>query len=157
MQPRTTPSPAVLRRRLTGLGVLGPLAGLALAALPRASRLRRLTALLAPAAAATALVASTRLRRTLERRDAERRALQQAADEILGELSLDAALQTVVDQARQLLDARYGALSVVDVERLDAGAGDAIRTFVTSGIDRAHADRIGAPPSGRGVLGVGLR
>lgn len=63
------------------------------------------------------------------------------------ELSLDAVLQKVVDVARDLVKARYGALSVLDA------AGN-IEQFVTSGISAEHRRRIGDLPKGRGLLGV---
>jgi signal transduction histidine kinase len=86
----------------------------------------------------------------LERRTRELMALNAAMSDVYGELALDAVLQKVVDQACQLIDARYGALSVVD------GTGR-IESFVTSGISAEVRQRIGEPPIGRGLLGVPLR
>ncbi|MGI9609674.1 MAG: GAF domain-containing protein [Acidimicrobiia bacterium] len=85
----------------------------------------------------------------LARQNRELEALHRAAIDIYGELALDTVLTKVVDQARQLLDARYGAVSVIDVE-------GAIQEFVTSGIDPHVEARIGDPPVGRGLLGVVL-
>lgn len=84
---------------------------------------------------------------------AEFLALHRAALDLYGQtdLSLDAVLQRVVDQARTLLGARYGALSVLD------GPAGPIRVFVTSGLSPALREHIGAPPIGRGLLGVPLR
>jgi signal transduction histidine kinase len=64
-------------------------------------------------------------------------------------LDLDSTLQTIVRTATKLVDARYGALGVLDDHE--------IVEFVVSGIDEATRRRIGPPPSGRGVLGILLR
>jgi signal transduction histidine kinase len=91
-----------------------------------------------------------RMQRRLERQNRELLALHTAALDIYRELALDAVLQKVVDQARQLVGARYGALSVMNEQ-------DRIESFITSGIDAAQRARIGAPPQGLGLLGVPLR
>lgn len=85
----------------------------------------------------------------LDRQDREIAALRDAMPVVFGELSLEATLQSVVDRARQLLQADLGAISVMDEE-------GGIVQFITSGIDDATAARIGAPPVGRGLLGVPL-
>lgn len=90
-----------------------------------------------------------RLQRQLERRSRELEALNRAGLGIHGELSLGVVLQKVVDQARQLLGARYGAVAVIDQP-------GHIREFVTSGIGADERRRIGDPPTGRGLLGVVL-
>lgn len=66
-----------------------------------------------------------------------------------GHRSLPAVLERVVEQARQLLHARYGAVSVV-------GDDQQIRQFVTSGVSEEVRARIGHPPRGEGLLGVVL-
>lgn len=86
----------------------------------------------------------------LERQNRELLALHRASLDIYGELSLDVILQKVVDQARQLLEARYGAISVV-------AADGSIRDFVTSGVSEEERRRIGEPPVGKGLLAVPLR
>src|SRR5690606_10574930 len=53
-------------------------------------------------------------------------------------------------EARDLVRAEYGALSVVD----DDGG---IQVFHTSGLSAEMRERIGEPPRGRGLLGVPLR
>ena len=63
-------------------------------------------------------------------------------------LDLDTTLRTIVRTATSLVDARYGALGV------RGGDGDALVEFVTEGIDDEVGERIGTPPSGRGVLGL---
>jgi signal transduction histidine kinase len=91
-----------------------------------------------------------RLHQRLEQQNREMILLHAAALDIYGELSLQPILQKVVDQARTLLDARYGAISVVDEQRR-------IEAFVTSGISAEERARIGAPPVGHGLLGVVLK
>src|ERR1700720_221722 len=90
-----------------------------------------------------------RMQRRLERQNRELLALHTAALDIYRELALEAVLQKVVDQARQLVGARYGALSVVKEQ-------NRIESFITSGISDAERARIGPPPEGRGLLGVVL-
>jgi signal transduction histidine kinase len=91
-----------------------------------------------------------RMQRRLERQNRELLALHSAALDVYGDLALDKVLQTVVDQASLLLDARYGALSVVDDD-------NRIESFVTAGISPEERARIGPPPVGHGLLGVVLR
>jgi signal transduction histidine kinase len=85
----------------------------------------------------------------LERQNRELLALQRATIDIHGELSLDVILQKVVDQARHLLNARYGAVTVID----DTGR---LLEFHSGGIDEATERAIGEPPVGHGLLGVTL-
>jgi len=88
-------------------------------------------------------------RSRLDRQDREITALRDAMPVVFGELSLEATLQSVVDRARELLRADLGAISVMDED-------GAIVQFITSGVDAETAERIGAPPQGRGLLGVSL-
>jgi len=90
-----------------------------------------------------------RQEQSLERQSAELLALHHAALDLGGELGLDQLLQKVVDGARTLIGARYGALSVIDREAR-------IEAFVVSGLTESQRDRIGDPPVGRGLLGVVL-
>ena len=64
------------------------------------------------------------------------------------ELSLPVVLRRIVETATELVDARYGALGVLD----EAGTG--LAEFLTVGIDEAGVRAIGAPPSGHGILGL---
>lgn len=82
----------------------------------------------------------------VERRNRELLALHSAGLDVASELSLESVLHKVVDGARNLVEARYGALSVID------RAGN-IREFITSGITAEERARIGPPPVGHGVLG----
>jgi signal transduction histidine kinase len=86
----------------------------------------------------------------LERRNRELLALHSAGLDVASELSLEVVLNKVVEQARNLVGARYGALSVID-------RTGAIKAFITSGITPAERAAIGPPPVGHGVLGVVLR
>ena len=85
----------------------------------------------------------------LRRQNEELLALHGAGLAISAELSLDTVLKKVVDQARSLVGAKYGAVSVV-------GRDDRIEQFITSGISAEERMAIGPPPTGHGVLGVVL-
>lgn len=67
------------------------------------------------------------------------------------ELSLDDLLTRIVEAARTVLGARYAALGVLD------RTGTELARFVTAGIDDRQRARIGAPPRGKGILGVLIR
>ena len=92
---------------------------------------------------------ASQIQARLERQNRELLALHAAGLDVASELSLDAVLKKVVDQARQLVGAKYGALSVV-------GKDHRIEAFVTSGISTDDRAKIGAPPVGHGLLGVPL-
>jgi signal transduction histidine kinase len=70
---------------------------------------------------------------------------------LTSELSLEGVLQQVADLARELLSARYAAIGVL------AEDGQTLSSFITSGVSPEAAGRIGAPPEGRGVLGLVIR
>ncbi len=80
--------------------------------------------------------------------DARLQRLVEAGIRINAERSLDAVLQTVVDAARDVIGAKYAALGVLDL------TGTELRRFVTSGVPTELADRIGDPPTGKGILGL---
>ena len=67
---------------------------------------------------------------------------------LLADLDLEAVLTRVVESARELCGAKYAALGVLDDER------DHLDRFITAGVDDATRTEIGAPPFGKGVLGV---
>lgn len=90
-----------------------------------------------------------RIQTRLEHRNRELLALHEAVLGIYGDLALEAVLQRVVDQACNLVSARYGAISVVDDR-------NRIESFVTSGISDEQRAWIGPPPVGHGLLGVVL-
>jgi len=89
------------------------------------------------------------IQQRLERQNEELLALHSAGLDVASELSLDVVLKKVVDLARSLVGAKYGALSVMD----DRGH---IEAFITSGISDEARAAIGPPPVGHGVLGVVL-
>jgi signal transduction histidine kinase len=74
-------------------------------------------------------------------------ALDTATRGIAGVLDLDRVLQLITDRVRELAHAQYTALGIVDQ---DFG----IERFITSGVNRADRERIGAPPHGHGLLGA---
>lgn len=90
-----------------------------------------------------------RMQGRLERQNRELLALHAATQDVHAELSLDRLLQRVVDQATALLDARYGAITVINERHR-------IETFVTAGISDELRARLGPPPVGHGLLGVVL-
>jgi signal transduction histidine kinase len=64
------------------------------------------------------------------------------------DLDLPALLSHVIDEARSLTDARYGALGVINED------ATGLVEFLTVGLDRDEEERIGPRPTGRGVLGL---
>src|SRR5215213_2931620 len=76
-----------------------------------------------------------------------------AALAIAAERSLPRLLQRIVDTARELTGARYGALGVTG----ETGEAGGLVDFITSGIDEETRRRIGPLPRGHGLLGVILR
>src|SRR5919205_3335526 len=90
-----------------------------------------------------------RMQARLARQNRELLALHEAGLDVAGELGLDQVLQKVVDHATELLDARYGALSV------PSPAGG-LESFITHGISPEERALIGPPPVGHGLLSVVL-
>jgi len=64
------------------------------------------------------------------------------------DLDLQALLRRIVEAAADLVDARYGALGVLDE------SGDSLAEFITVGVDAETCAAIGAPPKGLGLLGA---
>lgn len=75
--------------------------------------------------------------------------LLQASQLVTGDLDLDQVLHHLAESARTLVDARFGALGVVD----DQGA---MERFIHVGMSPELVKRMGAPPRGLGVLGAVL-
>jgi len=90
------------------------------------------------------------MQQELEQQNRELESLRIAGLDVASELSLDTVLLKIVDQACNLIRARYGALSVYD-------EANTLETFVTSGISDAQRAQIGSPPAGKGLLGVVLK
>lgn len=70
------------------------------------------------------------------------------ARSVLAELDLDVVLERVLEAARDLTEARYAALGVLNEARTE------LSRFLTSGIDERARATIGSLPRGRGVLGA---
>ncbi len=66
---------------------------------------------------------------------------------IEADLELPVLLRHIVEEARSMTNARYGALGVLDQE------GKALAEFITVGMAPAEETRIGPRPTGRGILG----
>jgi signal transduction histidine kinase len=81
------------------------------------------------------------------RRTEQLAALNEATMALSKELELGKVLQKVVDLARELVNARYGALGVL------GPSGTYLDQFITSGISAKDRSRIIHPPRGRGLLG----
>ncbi len=90
-----------------------------------------------------------RMQDRLGQQNLELLALHQAGLDIAGDLSLDTVLQKVVDQARELVAAHYGALSLL-------GERGSVEEFLTSGITAEERAAIGPIPQGHGLLSVVL-
>jgi GAF domain-containing protein len=71
-----------------------------------------------------------------------------AGRSLVADLDLESVLDRVLEVAREVTDARYAALGVLDEERRE------LERFLTVGIDEATHRAIGDLPRGRGVLGV---
>jgi signal transduction histidine kinase len=64
------------------------------------------------------------------------------------DLDLPALLRRIVEAATELVDARYGALGVLD----DSNVG--LSEFITTGLSASEIEHIGALPKGHGILGL---
>src|SRR6266487_5452590 len=76
------------------------------------------------------------------------RALIDAGRAVVSELDLDTILTRVLESSREVCEAGYGALGVLDEDRRR------LERFWALGIDDATRQRIGDLPTGKGVLGV---
>ena len=94
--------------------------------------------------AETEMAAAYRVARLHERQLV---ALHEAALSVTAALDLPTVLRRVVEQSRAVIGGRYGAVAVVTPD-------GAIDEFVTSGIDAETIHRLGAPPTGHGLLGL---
>lgn len=64
------------------------------------------------------------------------------------ELSLASVLKRIVEVAVDLVDARYGALGVLDE------SGEGLEEFIHVGMDPEDVEALPHPPEGRGILGL---
>ncbi|MGP8058241.1 MAG: GAF domain-containing protein, partial [Acidimicrobiales bacterium] len=74
--------------------------------------------------------------------------LMQAMLMIEADLQLPVLLTHLVEEARQLVDARYGALGVLD------DRGTALEEFITVGLSDDEEEAVGLRPTGQGILGL---
>jgi signal transduction histidine kinase len=79
---------------------------------------------------------------------AKLRRLVQAILILDAELNLPVVLRRIIEEARDLVDAQYGALGVLTED------GRALDQFLTVGLSHEEERTIGARPTGRGVLGT---
>jgi signal transduction histidine kinase len=79
------------------------------------------------------------------------RSLRRLLDAVLtigSDLDLSTVLQRIIESATDLVDARYGALGVLDP------SGTRLSEFITVGLDEAARRGIGELPHGHGILGL---
>ena len=84
---------------------------------------------------------------TREQLEARLVALHQASLELVGNLSLENVLESIVNLAREQVRARYAALGVLDED-------GALQKFIPVGMSQAEIDRMEHPPLGRGLIGA---
>lgn len=77
-------------------------------------------------------------------------ALVEATRAIAEILDVEIVLQLIVESVRNLVDAEYAALGIVD-------ANGRIERFITVGVSKEERARIGSPPHGLGLLGLIIR
>ena len=83
--------------------------------------------------------------------EARLRRLLDVGRSLVSELDVDVVLENVLEAARDITEAKYAALGVLDE------AGDSLERFLTLGIDEPTRRIIGDLPRGHGVLGVLIR
>jgi signal transduction histidine kinase len=77
--------------------------------------------------------------------------LRQLLDAVMAigsDLDLEVTLRRIIEAARTLVDAEYGALGVLNPERTG------LSEFITVGINDEDRRKIGALPNGHGILGL---
>ena len=82
------------------------------------------------------------------------RSLRQLLDAVItvgSDLDIEAVLRHIVESAVSLVDARYGALGVLDE------SGTTLSQFLTAGMDDETYGAIGPLPKGHGILGLLIR
>jgi signal transduction histidine kinase len=76
------------------------------------------------------------------------RQLLDAVKSVAADLDLEAMLRRIISAAVELVDARYGALGVLDE------TGTRLKEFITVGLDDDQVKAIGDFPEGHGILGL---
>ncbi|HET9074048.1 MAG TPA: GAF domain-containing sensor histidine kinase [Solirubrobacteraceae bacterium] len=84
----------------------------------------------------------------MDERTSALRELMNVGRQLVTERDPDAVLQRLVEEARRVTGARYGALGVLNRQRTE------LERFIHSGVDETTRRTIGELPRGRGVLGV---
>jgi diguanylate cyclase (GGDEF)-like protein/PAS domain S-box-containing protein len=102
------------------------------------------------AAQAAAAIENARLYAEAEKRAVQLRLLHDAGRALTSDLRLDAVLDTLLETARQLTDAGYGALIVL-------GADGRMIRFLATEPSESQRQMIGQPPIGQGLLGALLK
>lgn len=87
-----------------------------------------------------------RLQKRLIERHRQVAAVQSASLSLASEVALEPLLLRFVELAREITNARYGALAIVD-------ADGTLSDFITSGLDDVTGRRIAHPPLRTGILG----
>jgi signal transduction histidine kinase len=80
----------------------------------------------------------------------ELEALVEATRSIAEVLDVETVLRLIVESVRNMVDAEYAALGIVDPD-------GRIERFITVGVSPDERARIGAPPRGHGLLGLIIR
>jgi signal transduction histidine kinase len=83
--------------------------------------------------------------------ETELRRLLEVGRALVAELDIEAVLQRILETARDLTQARYAALGILDEHKRE------LERFVFVGIDEEMRRRIGPLPRGHGVLGELIR
>lgn len=78
-------------------------------------------------------------------------ALVEAGIALSSALSLEHVLQVLVDVTREMVDAKYAALGVINAERTG------LEEFITSGLTAEQRARMAHAPHGHGILGLLIR
>jgi GAF domain-containing protein len=76
------------------------------------------------------------------------RRLMEVGPWLISELDLETVLDRLLETAREVTGARYGALGVLDADRRE------LERFLTRGLTDQEEQAIGARPRGRGILGL---
>ena len=114
----------------------------------RLGKAQDLCSLIANRLLARAVVAVVEERESISKRETEQlRTLVKTGMVLSARLSLTAVLQRIANMACKVVDAKYGALGVLD------GKGG-LSQFITAGIDEKSKRAIGPLPVGKGILGV---